>query len=93
MAANYDIDPNHLRIYELNYELRIRNVAADRVDVSLKRKYLRRELKKDLARPEAHVYSTPNFDFELEQKELNDSIKSTTDLLNDFDGINVEVGK
>lgn len=92
MSANYDIDPIHLRTYELNYELRIRKVVTDRVDISLKRKYLRRELKKDLARPHVHVYVTPNFDFELEQREISDSIRSITDLINDYDGSNVELG-
>lgn len=92
MSANFDIEPIHLRTYELNYELRIRKVVTDRVDIELKRKYLRRELKKDLARPETHVYVTPNFEFNLEQRELNDSIKSVTDLVNDYDGINVELG-
>lgn len=92
MLANYDIEPVHLRTYELNYELRIRSVATDRVDISLKRKYLKRELKKDLARPEAHIYTLPNFDFEVEKRELNDSIKSVTELVDDYDGINLDLG-
>lgn len=91
MLANYNIEPIHLRTSELNYELRIRGVAAERVDVTLKRKYLKRELRKDLARPEVHIYTTPNFDFEIEKRELNESIRSVTELVNDYDG-NSEIG-
>lgn len=92
MIGTYNIEPGHLRTYELNYELRIRNVATDRVDITLKRKYLKRELKKDLARPHVHIYTVPNFDFELEKREISESIKSLTDLVNDYDGLNSEVG-
>uniref|UniRef100_V5GJP0 Uncharacterized protein n=1 Tax=Anoplophora glabripennis TaxID=217634 RepID=V5GJP0_ANOGL len=92
MLANYNIEPIHLRTHELNYELRIRNVATERVDIVLKRKYLKRELRKDLARPEVHQYTTPNFDFEVEKRELNESIRSVTELVNDYDGINPEIG-
>ncbi|KAJ8977810.1 hypothetical protein NQ317_000067 [Molorchus minor] len=91
MSSNYDMDPMHLRTHELNHELRIRNVATDRVDVTLKRKYLRRELKKDQSRPEIR-YATPHFDFDLEKGELEDSISSVTGLINDYDGVNKELG-
>lgn len=90
MSVSYDFDPSHLRVHELNYELRIRDVATDRVENALKRKYLRRELKKDLARPDVR-YITPNFDFNVEKVELDDSIKSISDLVDEFDGINDEV--
>ncbi|KAJ8983231.1 hypothetical protein NQ317_005320 [Molorchus minor] len=92
MSINYDIEPIHLRTHELNYELRIRNVATDRVDVALKRKYLKRELRKDLSRPDVHLYATPNFNIDLEKRELNESIKTITDLVNDYDGVNSELG-
>ncbi|KAJ8975878.1 hypothetical protein NQ317_015211 [Molorchus minor] len=93
MSINYDIEPIHLRTHELNYELRIRNVATDRVDVALKRKYLKRELRKDLSRPDVHLYATPNFNIDLEKRELNESIKTITDLVNDYDGVNSELGR
>lgn len=86
------MDPVHLRSYELNYELRIRDVTTDRVDITLKRKFLRRELRKDLARPNVHVYQTPNFDFDVEKRELEESIASISDLVNNFDGVNSELG-
>lgn len=90
MFVSYEFDPYHLRVHELNYELRIRDVITDRVDNALKRKYLRRELKKDVARPDVQ-YITPDFNFNVEKAELDESIKSVSDLVDDFDGINEEV--
>lgn len=89
---DYDFDPIHLRTHEVNYELRIRNVASSTSDMSAKRKFLRRELRKDMMRPGV-IYETPNFSFESEKAELNESLKGITELVNDFDGMNEDVCK
>lgn len=93
MACIYEMDPIHLRSFEVNYELRIRNVTTTNADMPQKRRFLRRELQKDMARPGVHVYQTPNFTFELEHKEIGDSIESVTAMVNDFDGTNQDVYK
>lgn len=93
MASIYEMDPTHLRSYEVSYELKIRGVTTTNADLPQKRKFLRRELQKDRARPGVHIYETPNFTFELEQKELGDSIESVTTMVDDFDGINEDVYK
>lgn len=89
--ANYNMDPIHLRTHEINYELRIRGVATTNADMPQKRRFLRRELQKDIARPGVHVYEVPNFSFEAEKRELDESIKSVTALVDDFDGTNKEI--
>lgn len=91
MDFDYRFDPCHLRVHELNYELRIRSISTDRVDIVLKRKYLRRELKKDMSRPTVQ-YATPKFDFKLEKEELDTSISSVRELVDNYDGLNEEVG-
>lgn len=89
--ANYNMDPIHLRTHEINYELRIRGVATTTADMPQKRRFLRRELQKDIARPGVHVYEVPNFSFDAEKRELDESIKSVTALVDDFDGTNKDV--
>lgn len=37
-------------------------------------------------------YATPKFDFNLERKELDASISSVKEFLDDYDGLNEEVG-
>lgn len=49
MNLSYDIDPNHLKVFEINYELRIRGINTGAADIPQKRKFLRREFKKDFS--------------------------------------------
>lgn len=85
------MNPIHLRTHEVNYELRIRGIATSTADMPQKRKFLRREFQKDMARPGVHVYATPNFSLDVEKQELEESVKSITALVNDFDGTNKDV--
>lgn len=89
----YDVDPNHLRIYELNYELKVRNLNADKVDTASKRKFLRKEFRKDASRPGVFKYKIDKFDFDSEKTEVSETIQSVTELVENFDGINDEVSK
>lgn len=91
MELSYDFLPEHLRVYELNYELKIRGINTDkRVDTTNKRKYLRRQLKSDLARP-GLTYETPNFEFNSEKTEIEESLNSISSEIDDFDGSREEV--
>lgn len=89
---SYDMEPNYLRVHEVNYELRIRGVSTSTADIPQKRKFLRRELKKDMARPNVE-HELLNFNFEIERTEVLDSIQSITELVDNFDGTNTEVYK
>lgn len=92
MDVSYDIDPNHLRVHEVNYELRIRGVTAGTADIPQKRKFLRKEIRRDQARPEVR-YEVPEFNFQTESIEIKDSIQQISEMADDFDGTNTEVYK
>lgn len=77
--AFFEIEPNYLKLSELNYELRIRGVKSERVDIDVKRKTLRRRLREDLMRPEM-TYVTPEFKFEDEKTEVDASINEIQNL-------------
>lgn len=85
------MNPIHLRTHEINHELRVCGIATSSVDMPQKRRYLKRELQKDMARPGVHVYPLPNFNFKTEKKEIEESIKSITSLVDDFDDTNKNV--
>lgn len=85
------MEPMHLRAHEVNYELRVRGIATTGSDMPQKRKFLRRELRKDQARPGVHVYELPNFTFDTEKSEIEESLKSVTSMVDDFDGMNSDV--
>lgn len=89
---NYQMEPNYLRSHEVNYELRVRGIATSTADIPQKRRFLRRELKKDVARPDL-VHELPNFSLETESVEIVESIRSITELVNNFDGTNEEIYK
>ncbi|KAJ8930816.1 hypothetical protein NQ314_016348 [Rhamnusium bicolor] len=88
-----EIEPIENTENNINSANIIRGVATTNADIPQKRRFLRRELQKDLARPTVHVYETPNFSFETEKKEIDCTIESVTAMINDFDGINHEVYK
>lgn len=78
------ISPHHLLIDELNYELRIRNVICNRCQDE-KRKILARAFAKEKAGKKVDL-SDPNFDFEKERQEINDTIVSITTLILELEG-------
>lgn len=92
MEFNYDMDPVHLRTHEINYELRIRSIVPSKADIIQRRKCLRETLKTEIARPDLK-YTTPDFDFNLEKTELDTSIRTLQELVDDFDGIREDVHK
>lgn len=89
--AEYNMEPIHLRTHEINYELKIRGIVTTASDMYQKRRFLKRELQKDMARPEVHSYEVPNFSLDIEKKEIEESLKSITTLVDDFDGTNKDV--
>lgn len=90
MDFGYDMEPSYLRVHEVNYELRVRGIATTSADIPQKRKFLRRELKKDMARPTVE-HELPNFKFDTERAEILESIQSVSELVDNFDGTNMEV--
>ena len=93
VSSIYDMEPNFLKVNEIDYELRIRGVArTDRVDVDTKRKNLRRRLREDQARPNI-VYTTSQFVFQDEKKEVDATIAEIRELLRQFDGSRVEANR
>ena len=93
MDNRYDMEPNHLRTYEVNYELRIRELLSERATTDVKRKCLRRQLRTDCMRPSAVYSLSPDCDLELEKNEITETISSLTALVTDYDGIREEVGR
>lgn len=77
------MNPNFLLVKELNYELRIRGSVTER-DVGDKRKILRRLLKTDNSRKLDFV--DPDYEYTLEVKEIEESFKSVTELVEEFEG-------
>lgn len=92
MNFDYNIDPIHLRTHEVTYELKIRGISPSKADIILRRKCLRESLKNDLGRADLK-YTTPNFDFSVEKAELDSSIKTLQELVDEYDGIKDDVHK
>ncbi|KAG5894875.1 hypothetical protein JTB14_023724 [Gonioctena quinquepunctata] len=69
--------------------MRIRDIVTHRVDIAQKIKFLRREIKKDIVRPEVK-YATPNFDSETEKTDIDESVESISEVRDNFDGSNVK---
>ncbi|XP_063922677.1 uncharacterized protein LOC135137071 [Zophobas morio] len=93
MNSIFDMETNYLKASELNHELKIRGTAnPERLDHDTKRRYLRRKLREDMNRPNLQ-YSTPNFDFDLEKAEVDQSIAELRTMLSVYDGINTDMDK
>lgn len=79
-----EMNPTHLLIEELNYELRIRGVVSNRSQDE-KRKILRRLLERQKKSQIVH-FSDPLFSFITEQNEINSTLESITQLVIEFEG-------
>lgn len=77
--------PNHLLIDELNYELRIRGIVSQRKDAAEKRKMLARLLERDRNRTNLSIVDD-NFDFETEKVAIENTLKSISDVITEFEG-------
>lgn len=79
--------PNHLLDYELEYELKIRAVVTQR-NVADKRKMLATLLAKerDSKKTQISELMIRELKFEDEQKDIDRSIKSISDIISDFEG-------
>lgn len=79
-----EINPTHLSINELNYELRIRRVVSCRGQDE-KRKILRRLLVRQKTVKDLELHD-PEFSFTTEQNEINATLESITQLVIEFEG-------
>lgn len=79
-----EINPTHLSINELNYELRIRRVVSCRGQDE-KRKILRRLLVRQKTVKDLELHD-PEFSFTTEQDEINATLESITQLVIEFEG-------
>lgn len=77
------MNPVHLHIDELNYELRIRGIVTNK-DVHKKRKILKRALEREAFRK--IDLTDPEFEYRTECDEINDILNSISTLIDDFEG-------
>jgi hypothetical protein len=67
MNSEFEIFPEHLTSYEVNYELLIRRIKTDRL-LEERRRLLEHEYRKELIRPVN--YSTRSLTFVVERREI-----------------------
>ena len=85
-----NMKPVHLLSEELSYELRIRGIVTTRKDASIKRKMLQKCISKEVGRD--LEYSDPEYNFENEQKIINEVLDNLRNLISEFSGPETDSG-
>jgi hypothetical protein len=80
MNSEFEIFPEHLTSYEVNYELLIRRIKTDRL-LEERRRLLEHEYRKELIRPVN--YSTRSLTFVVERREIETTLNSIKELMSE----------